>query len=119
MSSFFDLNPIIQGFLATSFTWSVTALGASFGFLLKDINRKIFDSMLGFAAGVACCKLLVSSSPSLELSKLMPYLATSRNWFFIRRSIYYSDDKILPHLHPNLPPVAVEGPKTKLKNITY
>ena len=24
-------------------------------------------------------------------------------------------DKIIPHIHPNLPPVATEGPKTKLK----
>ena len=34
MSSFFDLNPTIQGFLATSFM-SVTALGASVGISAK------------------------------------------------------------------------------------
>jgi len=40
--SFIDLNPIIQALLATSFTWFVTAVGASLVFLLKDINRKFF-----------------------------------------------------------------------------
>jgi zinc transporter ZupT len=43
-------------------------------FLLKNINKKIFDSMLGFAAGVACCNLLGSSFSLLRTFKLMSLL---------------------------------------------
>ena len=115
--SFIDLNPIIQALLATSFTWFVTAVGASLVFLLKDINRKFFDGMLGFAAGVMLAASYWSlPSPSLELSKqdTIPWLPVAIGFLLGGISIILID-KILPHLHPNLPPVAVEGPKTKLK----
>lgn len=45
-------NPVMQAFIATLFTWGVTAAGASLVFFLKTINQKFMDSMLGFAAGV-------------------------------------------------------------------
>ena len=53
MVSFLEqFNPIIQSLFATFFTWGVTALGAAGVFLSKEINRKLMDGMLGFAAGV-------------------------------------------------------------------
>ena len=53
MSNFiFELNPILQAFLATLFTFFVTALGASLVFMFKKINKNVLDSMLGIAAGV-------------------------------------------------------------------
>ena len=88
--SFIDLNPIIQALLATSFTWFVTAVGASLVFLLKDINKKFFDGMLGFAAGV----MLAASYWSLLSTIIRTFktrydtMATSCNWIFIRRNIY-------------------------------
>ena len=51
-SSFDDLNPILQAFLATSFTWFLTAIGAASVFLTTNLNQKVLDAMLGFAAGV-------------------------------------------------------------------
>jgi ZIP family zinc transporter len=45
-------NPILQALLATLFTWGVTALGAAMVFFFKEINKKVLDAMLGFAAGV-------------------------------------------------------------------
>ena len=52
MIDFFQqFNPIMQAFIATLFTWSVTAAGAALVFITRDINQKIMDSMLGFAAG--------------------------------------------------------------------
>jgi len=114
---FFDLNPITQALLATFFTWFVTAVGASLVFLLKDMNRKIFDGMLGFAAGVMVAASFWSLlSPALELSKhdMMPWLPVAIG-FLLGGIFIRIIDKILPHLHPNLPPVALEGPKTKLK----
>ena len=115
--SFIDLNPIIQALLATAFTWFVTAVGASLVFLLKDINRKFFDGMLRFAAGV----LLAASywsllSPSLELSKLMSLLQVAIGFLLEGISIRIVN-KILLHLHTNLLHPSIAGRKTKLKKI--
>ena len=54
MINFFThLSPIWQALIATTFTWLVTALGAATVFLFKQVNRKLLDGMLGFAAGVS------------------------------------------------------------------
>ncbi|HSP47659.1 MAG TPA: ZIP family metal transporter, partial [Clostridiaceae bacterium] len=45
-------TPVTQAFMVTMFTWFVTALGAGLVFFFRTINKKVFDSMLGFAAGV-------------------------------------------------------------------
>jgi ZIP family zinc transporter len=116
--SFIDLNPIIQALLATSFTWFVTAVGASLVFLLKVMNRKIFDGMLGFAAGVMLAASYWSLlSPALEISskhEFIPWLPVAIG--FLLGGIFIKIiDKIIPHIHPNLPPVTAEGPATKLK----
>lgn len=50
--SFANLHPMYQALLASFFTWGVTAFGAAFVFFTKTINKKLLDSMLGFAAGV-------------------------------------------------------------------
>lgn len=47
-----EYNPILLALLATLFTWALTALGSSMVFFFKTINKKILNSMLGFAAGV-------------------------------------------------------------------
>ena len=53
MLDFFNnLNYPIQALIATTFTWLITALGASIVFVFKKINKNVMDAMLGFAAGV-------------------------------------------------------------------
>lgn len=52
MDFLLGISPVFQALIATGFTWFVTALGAALVFFFKTINRKILDSMLGFAAGV-------------------------------------------------------------------
>ena len=47
-----QFNPVMQAFIATLFTWGVTAAGAALVFFTKTVNHKVMDSMLGFAAGV-------------------------------------------------------------------
>lgn len=70
ISFFIELNPIIQAFLATCFTWLVTALGAAFVFFFKKIKKSIMDAMLGFAAGVMISASFWSLlSPSIEMAK--------------------------------------------------
>ena len=52
LEQIFALNPILQATLATLFTWSVTAIGASLVYFFKRINKNLMDGMLGFAGGV-------------------------------------------------------------------
>ena len=72
---FLKLNPIWQALLATLFTWFVTALGAFIVCFFKNINQKILDLMLGFAAGVMIAASFWSLlSPSIELSEQLGYI---------------------------------------------
>ena len=40
---FLSLNPILQGLLATLFTWFITALGSSVVFFFKDVKKSILN----------------------------------------------------------------------------
>lgn len=52
MNVLMNINPVLQGLIATMFTYAVTALGAAVVFFIRSVNRKILDSMLGFGSGV-------------------------------------------------------------------
>ena len=77
-SWFSNLHPIWQAFLATCFTWFLTALGAGCVFVFKTINRKLLDGMLGFAAGVMIAasywSLLAPAIEMAEESSLPAYI---------------------------------------------
>ena len=49
---FRGIDPIMAALVATTFTWLVTALGASTVFFFKTMRRVFFDTMLGFTGGV-------------------------------------------------------------------
>lgn len=66
---FLALNPVLQGLLATLFTYSITAAGAGLVFFFKSVNSKILDLMMGFAAGVMIAASFWSLlAPAIELS---------------------------------------------------
>jgi len=66
---FLSLPAVQQGLLATLFTYSFTALGASLVFFFKSVNRKAMDMMMGFAAGVMIAASFWSLlSPAIELA---------------------------------------------------
>lgn len=74
MEWFSNLSPILQGFLATLFTWSVTALGAAVVFFFKNFDKRILNTMLGFGAGVMIAASFWSLlSPAIELSQELGY----------------------------------------------
>ncbi|MCL6458179.1 MAG: ZIP family metal transporter, partial [Gorillibacterium sp.] len=79
MVFFKDFSPVMQALIATGFTWFVTALGAGLVFFFKTINRKVLDSMLGFAAGVMIAASFWSLlAPAIEMSEeagKLPWLA--------------------------------------------
>ncbi|RIW37401.1 ZIP family metal transporter [Bacillus salacetis] len=117
MVDFFQqFNPITQAFIATLFTWLMTALGASLVFATKTMNQRLLDSMLGFAGGVMIAASYWSLlGPAIELSEDNP-LGT---WFpaaagFLLGGIFlWGIDKVLPHLHPNSPLSGAEGYHTR------
>lgn len=45
-------SPLWQATLGTMFTWAVTALGSGCVYLIPNAGRTLFDSALGFSAGV-------------------------------------------------------------------
>lgn len=118
---FLELHPVAQAFLATCFTWGMTALGAAAVFVKKDIGRKVLDVMLGFAAGVMIAASYWSLlAPAIEMSEGH----SIGNWFpavvgFLMGAVFLRlADKMLPHLHLNFPMSEAEGPKTSWQRST-
>lgn len=110
-----NLHPVVQAFLATCFTWAVTALGASFVFFTKNINRKFLDGMLGFASGVMIAASFWSLlAPAIEMSKEMdvPSWVPASTGFLAGALFLRAVDNFLPHLHIGLPVSEAEGIKT-------
>lgn len=110
-----EYNPILLALVATLFTWALTALGASMVFFFKTINKKILNSMLGFAAGVMIAASFWSLlKPAIEMSEE----AGNRGWvpavtgFLAGGAFLLIIDKILPHLHLGLSIDKAEGIKT-------
>ena len=110
-----DYNPVLLAFIATLFTWAVTALGASMVFFFKTINKKILNSMLGFAAGVMIAasvwSLLIPAIEMAEARGSIPWLPAVIG-FLSGGAFLLVIDKILPHLHLGLSIDKAEGIKT-------
>jgi ZIP family zinc transporter len=113
---FSSLTPVLQALIASTFTWAMTALGASLIFATKTINRKFMDGMLGFAAGVMMAATFWSLlEPAIQMSRNKPLPAwfPAAVGFLIGVVVISSIDKILPHLHMGLPMTQAEGIKTR------
>ena len=110
-----NYNPVLLALGATLFTWFVTALGASMVFFFKTINKKILNSMLGFAAGVMIAASFWSLlKPAIEMSEAMGYVpwVPAIIGFLAGGAFLFLVDKILPHLHMGLSTDQAEGIKT-------
>lgn len=113
---FQDLSPIGQTFLATLFTWGMTALGAALVFATRGMRQKLLDGMLGFAGGVMIAASYWSLlGPSIEMSANLrvPAWFPAASGFLIGGVFLWGIDKLLPHLHPNTPLSQAEGYHTK------
>jgi ZIP family zinc transporter len=112
---FSNLHPIYQAFAATLFTWFLTALGSSLVFFFKTINRKMLDTMLGFAAGVMIAASYWSLlAPAIEMAEKsnLPGWIPATSGFLIGGGFLWLIDKLLPHLHPGFPKEEAEGVST-------
>ena len=112
---FEGLSAIWQALLATCFTWFVTALGAAVVFFFKDVNKRVLDAMLGFAAGVMIAASFWSLlAPSIEMAEDMslPSWLPASVGFILGGLFLWGVDKVLPHLHVGYPIEEAEGIKT-------
>ncbi len=116
---FFSLHPAVQALLAGLFTWFCTIFGSAFVFFFKTVNRKILDSMMGFAAGVMVAASFWSLlAPALEYAEptygewgwLPAAIGFLAGGFFIR-----AIDCIVPHLHLDKSVEEAEGIALKKK----
>ena len=114
---FVDLNPIWQAVIATTFTWMVTALGAATVFFFKEVNRKLLDGMLGFAAGVMIAASFWSLlAPAIEMTREtnnVPIWFPAAIGFLLGGAFIRLIDVFLPHLHLGFPETEAEGVPTK------
>ena len=95
-----NLNPIIQAFLATLFTYSVTAIGAALVFLFKRVNKNVMDAMLGFSAGVMIAASFWSLlSPAIEMANNLHMISwlVAFIGFFTGGLLLFIGDKIFNH----------------------
>jgi zinc transporter, ZIP family len=110
-----DYDPILLALCATLFTWFVTAMGSSMVFFFKNLDKRILNAMLGFAAGVMVAasfwSLLKPSIEMAEASGVTPWMPAVIG-FLLGGAFLYAVDKILPHLHLGLSIDKAEGIKT-------
>ena len=110
-----NFSPIMQALIATSFTWAVTALGASLVFFFKTIRKDVLNGMLGFAAGVMIAASFWSLlAPAIQLASELeqtPWLIAAAG-FMAGGAFLWIVDKTLPHLHIGFATDKAEGIKT-------
>ena len=78
-------DPILLALIATGFTWFMTALGAAMVFFFKEINKRVLNMMLGFAAGIMVAASFWSLlAPAIEMAEKKQFacLACCCYWFF-------------------------------------
>jgi zinc transporter, ZIP family len=112
-----ELGPVWSAFIATSFTWMVTALGASLVFFFKEIKRSVFDTLLGFTGGVMIAASFWSLlAPSIKHAESQ---FPTASWIpaavgFLAGGLFiFALDKFMPHLHINFNKEESEGVATK------
>jgi zinc transporter, ZIP family len=119
---FFErINPVMAALIATTFTWLVTAAGASLVFPFKSMNRRTLDGMLGFTGGVMVAASFWSLlAPSIAMSEgLGAFKWVPAAVGFAAGALFlFGLDKVLPHLHINFAPSETEGVHTKWHRTT-
>ena len=104
-NKFISVNPVLLALFATLFTYFVTALGSSMVFFFKSINKKILNSMLGFASGVMIAASFWSLlNPAIDMAEKnggIPWIPAVVG-FLSGGAFLLLVDNILPHLHSDL-----------------
>lgn len=118
---FESIDPVLGAFLASLFTWILTAAGASLVFFFRGMNRAVLDGMLGFTGGVMLAASFWSLlAPGIEMSEGEGFVKVipSAVGFSLGALFIFALDKILPHLHINFKEDEKEGIKTPWRRTT-
>ena len=119
---FFEgIDPVLGALIATTFTWFLTALGASVVFFFKTMSRKWLDGMLGFTGGVMVAASFWSLlAPAIEMSEGTGFQKAfpAAIGFGVGALFLFVLDKYTPHLHINFSREEAEGPKTQWHRTT-
>jgi len=113
-----QFKPVTQALLATCFTWSMTAAGAGVVLLFKNVNQRVLNTMLGFAAGIMIAASYWSLlAPAIEMAENngTPAWIPAVTGFLLGGVFLKLIDRVLPYLHLGLPIEDAEGPKTHWK----
>lgn len=119
LNFFESIDPILAALFATTFTWALTAFGASFVFFFKNMNRVVLDGMLGFTGGVMIAASFWSLlAPAIEMSKGEGFIKVlpAAVGFGLGALFIFGLDKVLPHLHINFK--ETEGVKSPWQRTT-
>jgi ZIP family zinc transporter len=115
------MSPILLALAATLFTWGLTALGAAMVFFFKELNKRVLNTMLGFAAGVMIAASYWSLlKPAIEMAQAgggLPWLPAVAG-FLGGGAFLLLIDHVLPHLHMGLEMRNAEGIKTSWQRST-
>lgn len=118
---FKGLDPVLQAFIATCFTWGLTGAGAALVFLVKDVEQRVLDGLLGFTAGVMIAASFWSLlAPAIEIAQdkgQIPWLVAASG-FLAGGVLLRVADAVLPHLHIGYPDHRTEGVETGLHRVT-
>jgi len=112
---FLSLHPVWQAMIAGTFTWGITASGAALVFFVREVNRKLFDAMLGFSGGVMLAASYWSLlKPAIAIAEQgsIPVWIPPAAGFLLGGAVLWGLDKTLPHLHIDYPREAAEGIQT-------
>lgn len=100
---FSELNPLEQTLIGTFFTWLVAAVGASTVFFTASMNKKFFQALLGFAAGIMLSasffSLLLPSITQSSQSSDMPYWIPVVTGFMLGALVICIADFIIRYFH--------------------
>lgn len=111
-------NPVFMAFLATLGTWALTALGAALVFFFKEINQRVLNVMLGFAAGVMIAASFWSLlAPAIEMAETsaLPAWLVAAIGFLAGGAFLWLADHLMPHMHFGAQEGEVEGIPTHLR----
>ncbi len=96
-------------------------MGAAAVLVIRDVNRRLLDGMLGFAGGVMIAASYWSLlAPAIEMSqgRSGPVWMPAAAGFLAGGLFLLGIDRILPHLHLGLPTDEAEGIKTSWQRST-
>lgn len=118
---FESLCPVVSALVATTFTWLLTAAGASVVLFIPSMKRKFLDAMLGFTGGVMVAASFWSLlAPAIDMSPGHGFarVGPAAIGFSLGALFIYFLDKFMPHLHINFAESEAEGVETNWHRTT-